>query len=193
MPPMKAKLADMKITSFPKPKTLLTLELLGVDFSEAFDRLKDKLLTVTIKPAHRHRSLDANAYAWALMDKLADALTVSRAKPYRKEDVYRAAIRDIPGVSETLIVEASAVARFRAGWAHNGLGWQSEVLPSAYPGYVTVILYYGSSSYDTRQMGALLDYLIALGQELGVPTDTPEQVEKYKYYWAQAQAERKKS
>ena len=42
-------------------------------------------------------------------------------------------------------------------------------------------------------MGALLDYLIALGQELGVPTDTPEEVEKYKYYWAQAQAERKKS
>ena len=42
-----------------------------------------------------------------------------------------------------------------------------------------------------RQMGALLDYLQAEAEELGVQMDTPEQIEKYKYYWAQAEAERR--
>jgi len=190
MKTMPARLVDLKIRQYPKAQTLLTLDIKG-DIAEEYDRLKDKEVTVTIQPKSRHRSLDANAYAWKLMDQLADALTVKRAKPFTAVDVYRDAILQIPGVSERLLVQDAAVERLRRGWEHNGIGWQSEVLPSAYPGYVTVILYYGSSSYDTRQMGALLDYLIALGQELGVPTDTPEQVEKYKYYWAQAQAERK--
>ena len=190
MKTMPARLVDLKITQWPKAQTLLTLDVKG-DIAEEYDRLKDKEVTVTIRPRSRHRSLDANAYAWKLMDQLADAMSIKCSGPYRKEDIYREAIREIPGVSEMLTVRKDAVLRLCAGWEHSGIGWQTEVMPSPYPDYQTVILYYGSSSYDTRQMGALLDYLIALGQELGVPTDTPEEVEKYKYYWAQAQAERK--
>ena len=44
------------------------------------------------------RSLDANAYAWALIDKLAAATNLS------KVEVYREAIRDIGGVSEVVCV-----------------------------------------------------------------------------------------
>jgi len=190
MKTMPARLVDLKITQWPKAQTLLTLDVKG-DIAEEYDRLKDKEVTVTIRPRSRHRSLDANAYAWKLMDQLADALTVKRAKPFTAVDVYRDAILQIPGVSESLLVRDDAATRLRIGWEHNGLGWQSRVMPSAQAGYVTVILYYGSSSYDARQMGALIDYLISLAKELGVSTDTPEQIEKYKYYWAQAQAERK--
>ena len=189
---MRARLINYRSRTYPQREQLLTLEILDTDFAQTFDAMKGELVDVTIKYARRRRSKDANAYAWVLMDKLADALSVKQQRPLRAVDVYREAIREIPGVSEVVTVRDDAVAKLRAGWAHQGLGWQSEVLgPTRWPGFTNVILYYGSSSYDTRQMGALLDYLIAEAQELAVPTDTPEQIEKYIYYWAQAEAERR--
>ena len=102
MLPMKAKLVDMKVTKWPKPKTLLTLELLGVDFTEAYDQLKDKLLSVTIKPAHRHRSLNANAYAWQLMDQIADVLTVGKADAALAASIFHYGEIPIPVLKQAL-------------------------------------------------------------------------------------------
>lgn len=42
-----------------------------------------KTYDVTIKPHRERRSLDANAYCWVLLDKLAEVLQV------KKEDLYR--------------------------------------------------------------------------------------------------------
>ena len=189
---MLCSLKDYQTRTYPKRVQLLTLEILDTYYADAFDKLKGGLVDVSIKKHRKRRSKDANAYAWVLMDKIADALSLVHQRPYNAEDVYREAIREIPGVSDVVTVRDDAVAKIRAGWAHQGLGWQSEVLgPTRWPGFTNVILYYGSSSYDTRQMGALLDYLVAEAQELSVPTDTPEQIEKYIYYWAQAEAERR--
>lgn len=59
------------------------------------DALKPgKEYTATLKG--KGRSLDANAYAWVLLDKLAAHYGVSREKVYRQE------IQGIGGVSEVL-------------------------------------------------------------------------------------------
>ena len=42
------------------------------DFSAMFDELADKEVTVEIKRVRQRRSLDANAYAWVLIDKIAE-------------------------------------------------------------------------------------------------------------------------
>lgn len=187
---MTGTLVDYKVTSWPKRVQLVTIDIKDVDFAESFDRLKGGEVTVTIKKRSGHRSLNANSYAWVLMDKIAQALSVKRAMPYNAVDVYREAILGIPGVSEIFTVRQDAVARFRAGWEHNGIGWQSRTMPSREPGHEDVILYYGSSSYDTRQMGALLDYLISLGESLGVETATPEERDRLCSLWAQAEKEK---
>jgi len=49
-----------------------------------------KTYDVTIKPHRERRSLDANAYCWVLLDKLAEVLQV------KKEDLYR---EEIPRLS----------------------------------------------------------------------------------------------
>ena len=188
---MLCRLKDYRTRTYPKLTQLLTLEILDTYYAGAYDELKDGLVDVTIKPRRRRRSRDANAYAWVLMDKIADALSLVHQRPYNAEDVYREAIREIPGVSDVVPIRDDAVARFRAGWEHKGIGWQSALLGPAADGYTNVVVYYGSSIFDTRQMGALLDYLVAEAQELSVPTDTPAQIEKYMYYWAQAEAERR--
>lgn len=190
---MKAVLLGLITRTWPKRTHQLTLELPETDFTGEYELLKGAPVEVTIRPWRKSRSKNANAYAWQLMDKLAVAITVRRQKPFTKEDVYREAIREIPDVSEIVMVRAEEVERFRRKWAHQGLGWQSEIVgkdPTA-PGYVDICVYSGSSVYDTRQMSALLDCLVAEAQALGVATDTPEKIEMYKYYWAQAEREAK--
>lgn len=190
---MKALLLGLITRTWPKRTHQLTLELPETDFTGEYEFLKGAPVEVTIKPWRKSKSKNANSYAWQLMDKIAVALTVLRQKPFTKEDVYREAIRDIPGVSEIVMVRAEEVARFRRQWEHQGVGWQSEIVgrdPTA-PEYVDICVYSGSSVYDTRQMSALLDCLVAEAQALGVETDTPEKIEMYKYYWAQAQNSRR--
>lgn len=143
------------------------------DFRPLLDGLKDKDLDLTVAPRRKKRSLSANAYAWVLIDKIAQA---TRQK---KSDVYRAAIREIGGVSDTLTMLTAAVEAFARRWAMNGDGWQAEVISEAKtPGYTHVRAYYGSSAYDTVQMSALIESLVQDAQALGIDTMTPTEREQ---------------
>ena len=152
-------------------KQVLSITLDG-DFREQFDQLNGVTVTVDVKKHHRKRSLNANAYAWVLIDKLAQKLGL------RKEDVYRAAIRDIGGVSNIVTMPSTAVEAFRLGWSTNGIGWQTEVVGKDTDGCATVIIYYGSSTYNTQQMSQLIDILIEECKEQGIETMTPEELER---------------
>lgn len=147
------------------------------DFSEAFDSLSGKEVNIEITQARRKRSLDANAYAWVLIDKIAEKTGL------RKTEVYRNAIKDIGGVSTTVCVMDKAVESLRQGWSKNGIGWQSDVLPSKIAGCTCVILYYGSSCYDSKQMSQLIDSLIQDAESLGIPTITDEQADALLGKW----------
>ena len=79
-----------------------------------------------IKPKNI-RSLDANAYAWALIDKLANATGVPSS------EVYRRAVRDVGGNMKIVCIQSAAAEELRQVWASNGLGWQSDVTASKIP------------------------------------------------------------
>ena len=141
------------------------------DVSEQYDALKDNPVSIEVKKAANKRSKDANALAWVLIDKLAEKTRIS------KTDVYRNAIREIGGVSEIVCVQDRAVERLCSGWQKNGIGWQTETTPSKIPGCTNVILYYGSSTYDTAQMSRLLDLIIQECEQQGIPTLRDEAAE----------------
>lgn len=126
--------------------------------------------TVEIKRYKKPRSLDANAYAWVLIDKISSAVNVS------KVDVYRQCIRNIGGVSETVCVRDKAVDKLAECWERNGLGWQAESFKSKIPGCTNVTLYYGSSSYDSAQMSRLIDQLVDEAKALGIETMPPDKL-----------------
>lgn len=148
------------------------------DFELLVDELKDKdKLSIEVKPFRARRSLDANAYCWILIDKLAERVGES------KEAVYREYIKHIGGNSEIVCVKENAVERLCEGWQRNGLGWQTDTFPSKIKGCVNVILYYGSSVYDTAQMSRLLDLIIYDCKEYGIPTETPDQIAEMKARW----------
>lgn len=150
------------------------------DFELIVDDLKDKdKLSIEIKPYRQRRSLDANAYSWVLIDKLAEKLNES------KEAIYREYIKHIGGNSEIVCVKNNAVERLCSGWQRNGLGWQTDTFESKIEGCTNVILYYGSSVYDTAQMSRLLDLIIQDCKEQGIPTETPNQIAEMKARWGE--------
>ena len=136
-----------------------------------------KKYTVTIKECRKKRSLDANAYAWVLMNKLADKLNMG------VRDLYRHYIPDIPENSQVVCVPTEAVEKLQSGWEHNGIGWCSDTLKSKLPGCTNVILYYGSSTFDQKQMGVLLDLIIEDCKQVGVEYLTPGELERLKGEW----------
>ena len=157
---------------FKSGKPLLTLEINERhDFELLVDELKDcDKLSVEVKQFRKRRSLDANAYCWVLLDKLSEKLNKS------KVEIYREYVRDIGGNNEVVCVKNNALDRLCRGWERNGIGWQTETFPSKIEGCTNVILYVGSSEYDSAQMNRLLDLVIADCREQGIPTETPEQI-----------------
>lgn len=139
----------------------------------------NKTYAVEVKQHKKQRSLDANAYCWVLIDKLSEKLNVS------KTEIYRQAIKEIGGNSETVCVPTKAVNKLCEGWKHSGLGWQVETLESKLKGCTNVVLYYGSSSYDTKQMSMLIDNIVQDCKALGIETMTPRELQALKDGWKQ--------
>lgn len=109
---MKARIIDFAVGMDRKQRVTFALD---GDFRGTFDELHDADVEVTVKRFKPKRSLDANAYCWVILDKLAAVLHMTKA------EIYREAIRNIGGVSETVCVKDAAVPRLVEGWTHNGL------------------------------------------------------------------------
>lgn len=148
----------------------MTVDVRSDEVCELFDKLSGKIVDVGIKQYRERRSLDANAYAWVLIDAIA------REQGLTKVEVYREVIRNIGGVSETFCMRTQAVDQFRETWSRNGIGYQTEIMPSKLPNCTNVVAYYGSSTYDSKQMSALIDQLVFEAKALGIETRTPEQL-----------------
>lgn len=130
-----------------------------------FEGLKDDIkLLVQIKEYKQKRSLSQNAYMWVLLDEIAKVIGST------KEEIYKNLVKDY-GVFEVLPLKDEAVKRFDYNWARNGLGWFTEIIgKSKLNGYTNIIAYYGSSTYDTKEMARLLDAVVNECEELGINT-----------------------
>lgn len=132
---------------------------------------KDKLYDLEIKEHRKKRSLDSNAYAWVLINKIAEALRLT------PKDVYRQAIQDIAGNHEIIPIKTEAADKFKQVWESQGQGWPCiDIGRSKIDGYRNMKAYYGSSTYDTRQMSLLIDHLIQDCKALDIETLTPDKL-----------------
>jgi len=130
-----------------------------------------------ISPAKKKRSLNANAYAWKLINDIALAV---RESP---EDVYREALKNIPNICEVLCVQDKAVDSMERLWTRNHIGRRVEREESKIKGCTNLYIYYGSSDFDTRQMSMLIDNLVQDAQALGIETRPEEEIKSLLEAW----------
>lgn len=143
-----------------------------------FDDLRaSERLTFKVGKFRKRRSLDANAYAWVLIGKIAEKTNIPTT------DVYRAAIKEVGGNYDVACVQDKAVEAMCDAWHKMGLGWQTDTTPSKIEGCTNVVLYYGSSTYDTPQMSRLINIIVQDCAELGIETRSQEEIESLLSSW----------
>lgn len=168
---MRGKIKDFSV-HFSTGKQLLTLEL-DDDFRPLFDELNGQELSIEIKKYREKRSLNANAYLWVLIGRLAEKLRLPTV------EVYREYVRDC-GVYEVVPISEKAVDRYIQAWEKNGLGWIAEPMhrESKLKGYVNIVCYYGTSVYDRAEFSRLLEAVIEDCKAQGIETYNPKEIER---------------
>ncbi len=155
--------------------------LLDTKEIEVIEQLKNETkLNVELKKWRKKRSLDSNAYCWVLCDKIAKKVTVPGAV-VTKEDVYRDAILHI-GTFEVMIIEEKAFDNWKRVWNSQGLGFLVEVVDRK-DKCVKMNCYYGSSTYDSKEMWLLIELLIDAAKIQGIETKPPQEIESMMKEW----------
>lgn len=155
----------------------ITLTGIREDIWSLWEALKGLLCEVSIKKWSKPRSLNANAYAWALIDKIAAKSKESPA------DYYKRLIKET-GIKTTIVcVPNQAVAKLLEGWEHNGTGWVGERMDSKIDGCTNIRLIYGSSSFDSSEMARFIHYVVQDAESLGIPTVTDEEMNRMLGRW----------
>ena len=132
---------------------------------------KDKLYDLEVKEHRKKRSLDANAYAWVLINKLAEAM---RSAPI---EVYRQAIQNVGGNYEVIPIKEEAADHFKQVWEAQGLGWPCmDMGKSKLQGFRNLRAYYGSSTFSVSQMQVFIDNLVQDCRALNIETLTPDKL-----------------
>lgn len=160
----------------------LILHVDGGIEDEILDKLSisSKPWRVAFKWWRQKRSLDANAYCWSLLNKVA-AATNEPVTVY-----YRRMIKELGGISKTICVESSDVNEVASWWVSHGLGWQVDIVPSKIKGCTNLVLYPGSSVFDTEQMTRLIDLVQQDCLAVGVPISPEDDVERMVEEWGES-------
>lgn len=132
---------------------------------------QDREKLFEIKEHRQKRSLNANAYAWVLIGKIADVLRTS------KEDVYLNMLKHY-GQSEMVSVLSSIDVR---GY----FKYFEEVATVTLEGkqFTHYRVFKGSSEYDTREMSILIDGIVYEAKNLDIETMTPDELTRMKEMW----------
>lgn len=164
----------MKEIRFKKSDTVKVI----AELASYIDSLEDaKEYKLEVKEYRQKRSLNANSYAWTLLDKLAEKLHMA------KTDIYRSYIKEIGGNNYLVCSINEAVSDLCRDWESKGIGWLTELEESKLDGCTNVRLYYGSSQYDTAQMSRLIELIVQDCESNGIITYNQDELDKLCQEW----------
>ena len=140
-------------------------------------------LSIKIDKYRPKRSLNANSYLWVLCEKLADKLSEDGI-PHSKVDVYQTAIKERGIYREQGNLPIDFAKTSRHAWEMLGVGWVTEQVDFEPDGdNVVVRYYYGTSTYNSKQMNRVIDWLVNECHQLGIPTKTEEEIKSLLNSW----------
>lgn len=158
----------------------ITLESRGIDTTAVMELFGIDQLDVEIKKQRRKRSLDANAYYWVLVTKLAGVLRISNEELHNillskygflevaEGNNYWAEIPDTEEahrkVMDSPFYHLKPTSNVKMG--------EDGVM------YRTYLMIRGSSTYNTVEMSRLIDGLVSECKNLGIETLPPEELKR---------------
>ncbi len=140
-----------------------------------FDKLSsNKPLTIQAKDFRNHRSLDSNAYAWVLMQKIAEATGLD------KWEVYLNCLQRYSRAFTHVIVKPHAIDKLKELYrVCIDLG---EVQVNGKTGHQLQV-YFGSSTFNTKEMSVFIDGIVSECRDLEIPVIPDSEIERLKKEW----------
>ena len=127
-----------------------------------------KILTVQIgkneelEVKRKKRSNKMNSYFWELLQQLCFELNLDLIQEYRKR------VKEL-GICQTFELDSKNVPTFEFLWCSKGVAWFTEKVEEI-GSKVVLNAYYGSSSYNSKQMSKLIDSLVQDCRSVGIQT-----------------------
>ena len=153
---------------------LVTLSLNPSHIDEVA-KLKGEALDVKITKHRERRSLTSNAYAWVLITKIAQSMR----PPLNKEDVYAEMLKRY-GQGDIVTIQKErldGVLRAFDYYEQKGTGTVNG------KEFIHMMVYVGSSQYNTKEMSVFIDGIVNEAKDLGLETLPPDELKKMTEGW----------
>lgn len=133
-------------------------------------------LSIKAAKYRKKRSLDANAYCWVLLSKIAEIAESSKEEVYEEMlQKYGYIYQDEDGYITVTVKAEVDMNKIAGHWKfYKGNGKFSSYL-----------MIKGSSEYDSAEMAKFIDRIIEEAKELGIETLPPAELERMKAEWNQ--------
>ena len=153
-----------------KAKISLLLDTKQLDIVEEL-KSEDKL-NIELKKYRKHRSLDANAYFWKLLTELCELAEIDTIEEYKRR------IKEL-GIFRQFKIEKYNIKTFEKMWTAQGIAWFCEIADTTYiedTEFKIINAYYGSSSFNSKQMSRLIDGVVQDCKVYGIETKPQEEI-----------------
>lgn len=140
---------------------------------------QDKTKKYEVKEVKKKRSLNANNYFWKLLQELCGVQNLDTIEEYKKR------VKEL-GIFRRFRIEPKDVKTFKIMWQDKGIAWFCEIADTEYLGSVEfkiINAYYGSSSFNSKQMSRLIDNLVQDCQAVGIETKSKAEIDSLLRSW----------
>ena len=144
------------------------------------------IVRIVIKKVTQRRSLNANAYFHLLVGKIAEAQKPPISKARSKNILLgRYGQRELTDKGQMIISVRSDIDMLEREDLHCVPVGYGKVNDTEFTHWAIVR---GSHTYDNLEMSALIDGTVEEAKELGIPTETPDEIERMKALWRSNQS-----
>lgn len=167
---LQGKLADVSIDYATKKAKLTFLINNNITSLEEIENVD--LLDIEAKKHREKRRNRANRYFWKLLEEICEQQSLDTIEDYKRR------VREL-GIFRRMTTEAENVKTIEYMWGNNGIAWFIDVFDTEIINdieYKTLHLYYGSSSFNTKQMSRLIDNLVQDCKAVGIETKSPAEI-----------------
>lgn len=140
---------------------------------EEMERLKDKKLAIDIDVFREHRSNDANAYFWQLVDKIAKVLRSEKWAVYLLELSRYGVFSDV-----SIPKEGYGIIQNHFRYTEILKEDEAEDDSGRIHKRLIVRCFYGSSDYNTKEMSDLIAGTVEDAKAIGIETLTPDEISR---------------
>lgn len=133
---------------------------------------QDKTKKYEVKEVKKKRSINANNYFWKLLQELCELQDLDAIEEYKKR------VKEL-AIFRRFRIETKDVKTFEIMWQDMGIAWFCEIADTEYISNVEfkiINAYYGSSSFNSKQMSRLIDGVVQDCKAVGIETKSEAEI-----------------